>query len=255
MQSAAARRATALSATAAALAGGLAYATVAPASQLFGRVLLAPRRPAEVALTFDDGPNPAATPYLLDLLGRHGIRATFFLIGRYALAQPTLARRISAEGHALGNHTMTHPRLPLCSHARIVAELQDAQHAIEDTAGAPVRLFRPPHGYRTPHALRTARTLGLTTTTWNLIANDWKLPTSERIAHRVLSGVARLRHGSTATNVVLHDGSQTTPSADRLRTIAAAATVIDALTSQAAQQTRFVTLEAWLNEARIKVRL
>ena len=219
----------------------LAYATVAPQSQLFGPILIAPPRPQELALTFDDGPNPTATPFLLDLLADHNVKATFFLIGRYALAQPQLARRILAEGHTLGNHTMSHPRLPLCTHARITAELTDAQHAIADITGAPIRLFRPPHGYRTPFVLKTARSLGLTTATWNLIANDWKLPTAEAITARVLAGIARNQRRYQASNIVLHDGSQTTPTADRSRTLAATRAIL-----AAHQQTRFVTLDHWL---------
>ncbi len=225
----------------AAAAATLAYAVVAPSSQLFGPTLLAPATPDEIALTFDDGPNPTATPRLLDLLAEHQVRATFFLIGRYTLAQPALARRILAEGHTVGNHSMSHPRLPLCSHTRITAELTDANHAIEDTIAAPVLLFRPPHGFRTPFVLRTARALGLTPTTWNLIANDWSLPTADAITTRVLAGIARNQRRGYASNIVLHDGSQTTPTADRTRTVAATAAI---LTLQSLAP--FVTLDTWL---------
>ena len=230
-------------ATAAALATAatLAYATVAPSSQLFGPLLTAPPRPQELALTFDDGPNPAATPYLLDLLAEHKTKATFFLIGRYAFAQPQLARRILAEGHTVGNHTMSHPKLPLCSHTRIRAELTDANHAIADTLGASIHLFRPPHGFRTPFVLRTARALGLTPTTWNLIANDWSLPTAQAITDRVLAGIARNQRRRHASNIVLHDGSQTTPTADRTRSLAATRAILAAHPTA-----RFVTLDTWL---------
>ena len=230
-----------LASAATALAATLAYATTTPSSQLFGPILTAPPHPQQLALTFDDGPNPTATPYLLDLLASHNVRATFFLIGRYALSQKSLARRILAEGHTLGNHTMSHPRLPLCTHARITADLRDAQHAITDITGAPIRLFRPPHGYRTPFVLKTARSLGLTTTTWNLIANDWKLPTAEAITARILTGIARNQRRRHASNIVLHDGSQTSPTADRSRSLAATANLL-----AAHQQARFITLDAWL---------
>ena len=230
----------ALAATAA-TAATLAFATTAPSSQLFGATLIAPPHPQELALTFDDGPNPTATPFLLDLLAEHHIHATFFLIGRYALAQPALARRILAEGHTVGNHTMSHPRLPLCTHARITAELTDAQHAIEDTLAAPVRLFRAPHGFRTPFVLKTAHHLSLTTTTWNLIANDWSLPTEEAITARVLTGIARNKRRGQASNIVLHDGSQTTPTADRSRSVAATGALL-----AAHPHARFVTLDTWL---------
>ncbi len=219
----------------------LAYATVAPSSQLFGRTLIAPPHPQELALTFDDGPNPTATPYLLDLLAEHNTKATFFLIGRYALSQKTLARRILAEGHTVGNHTMSHPKLPLCSHTRICAELTDANHAITDTLGVPIRLFRPPHGFRTPFVLRTARALGLTPTTWNLIANDWSLPTAQAITDRVLAGITRNQRRGQASNIVLHDGSQLTPTPDRSRSLAATAAILVAHPTA-----RFVALDTWL---------
>ena len=230
-----------LAATALATAATLAYATVAPSSQLFGRTLIAPLLPDQLALTFDDGPNPTATPFLLDLLAENKIKATFFLIGRYALSQKSLARRILAEGHTVGNHTMSHPKLPLCSHARIRAELTGANHAIADTLGAPIRLFRPPHGFRTPFVLRTARTLGLVPTTWNLIANDWSLPSAQAITARVLAGITRNQSRGQASNIVLHDGSQTTPTADRTRSVAATAAIL-----AAHSPARFVTLDTWL---------
>jgi peptidoglycan/xylan/chitin deacetylase (PgdA/CDA1 family) len=226
-----------------ALTGTLAYATFYPQSQLFGPVLVAPLRPHELALTFDDGPNPTATPHLLDLLARHNVRATFFLIGCYALAQPTLTRRIHAAGHLLGDHTMTHPKLPLCSHTRITAELRDSQRAIEDTVGAPVRHFRPPHGARTPFVLRTAARLGLTTVQWNLIANDWTALTAPRIAARLEHGIARNQHRGQASNIVLHDGSQHTPTADRTRTLAATATILTRYPTKS-----FVTVDRWMPE-------
>ncbi len=230
-----------LAATALVTAAALAYATVVPSAQLFGRTLIAPPHPQELALTFDDGPNPTATPYLLDLLAEHHVHATFFLIGRYALAQPHLTRRILAEGHTVGNHTMSHPKLPLCSHASITAELTDANHAITDIIGAPIRLFRPPHGFRTPFVLRTARNLGLTPTTWNLIANDWTPLSAKGITARLLTGIARNQRRGQASNIVLHDGSQSTPIADRSRSLAATRAIL-----AAHRNARFVTLDTWL---------
>jgi len=89
-------------------AGGCAYAAMWPASQIFGSTLIAPRRPGELALTFDDGPNPAWTPRLLDVLARSEVHATFFLVGRYAQAEPALVR--SHGQHAAKLH---HAILPL----------------------------------------------------------------------------------------------------------------------------------------------
>src|SRR6202453_4141201 len=92
-------------------AGGYIYAAKWPTSQIFGRTLLAGSAIQEVALTFDDGPNDPYTQQLLELLPRHQVRATFFLMGTYVRRHPEIARAIHEGGHLLGNHTMTHPSL------------------------------------------------------------------------------------------------------------------------------------------------
>src|SRR5262245_35426648 len=92
-------------------AGLCAWGAHHPASELFGRTERRIARERAIALTFDDGPNPAATPQLLDLLDRHEARATFFLIGRHVRACPSLTAEIAARGHTIGNHTETHPNL------------------------------------------------------------------------------------------------------------------------------------------------
>jgi hypothetical protein len=93
--------------------GGWFYAALYPTSQIFGRVVIAGNDPGEIALTYDDGPNPAATPRLLEVLAKQDVQATFFLIGEFVRKEPGLVREIAAAGHAIGNHTMTHPWLLL----------------------------------------------------------------------------------------------------------------------------------------------
>ncbi len=233
---------TAIAAAALTAAGGtLAYATLAPQSQIFGPALVAPRRPDEMALTYDDGPNPAATPQLLEVLARHQVRATFFLIGRFVLAEPALVREIAAAGHLIGNHSATHPWLSFVSDARIRQELRDCNAALEDTLGAPVRYFRPPHGARRPYVLRTARELGLTPVQWNIICGDWNPVASDTIFTRAVRGISRNERSNRASNIVLHDGGHTALNAPRLATVDAT----DRLLNRYLSGKKFVTVNSW----------
>lgn len=216
-----------------------------PGSQLFGRTLIAPRNPedgpAEIALTFDDGPNPTCTPYLLDLLGRYGVKATFFVIGQFAAQERALVRRAHDEGHLIANHTLRHPNL-FWSHVRTTHdELVRTQRVLEEITGERPRLFRPPYGLRRPATLKVARSLGLTTVTWNLIGNDWTPLTAEEIAERVRTLTARNTERGFATNLVLHDGDHRTLTGDRSRTLKA----VELLLPDMVKTKRFVRLDAW----------
>ncbi len=231
-------RVSALSLAAAGALCGLGYYGISyPESQIFGRTLVAPPHPDQIALTFDDGPNPAATPRLLDVLARHQLQATFFLIGKFARQQPGLTRRIAAEGHLVGNHTMTHPWLPRLSSARIQQEIADCNHVLEDVLGAPVHFFRPPHGARRPAVLRQAAALGLRTTMWNLIVGDWKPQSPEALLGRLERGIAGNRRRARGTNVVLHDGGQSALGEPRLPTVRA----VELLLERQGQSKSFVT--------------
>lgn len=220
--------------------GGVAYAALYPQSQIFGPVLVAPRLPGKIALTFDDGPNPAATPQLLELLAKYSVRATFFAIGEFARREPALLREVAAAGHVVGSHTMSHPWLAWQSGGRIRWELAESQRVIEDVLGQPVRQFRPPHGARRPYVLRVARELGLRTVQWNVIANDWEAVPVATIAGRVMRGIAAQHRRGMAANVVLHDGSHAGLGADRLRTVAATAMLLARHPAEA-----FVTVDTW----------
>ena len=162
--------------TASAVAGAATYAALSAQSQLFGKVLVAGIDPHQIALTYDDGPNDLATERLLEVLDRANVRATFFMIGRFVRQRPQIARAVAAAGHLIGNHTMTHPWLAWQSAARVRSELADTNSVLEDTLGAPIHFFRPPHGARRPYVLRAARELGLTPVQWNVNTRDWKTP-------------------------------------------------------------------------------
>jgi peptidoglycan/xylan/chitin deacetylase (PgdA/CDA1 family) len=222
-------------------AGGCAYAALWPGSRLFGEALIAPSRPGELALTFDDGPNPAWTPRLLEILAGHDVRATFFLVGSFAQAEPELVRRIVAAGHLIGNHSWSHPNLALTSGRRVKEELARTKETLEQIGGAPVRFFRPPFGARRPVVFRVARSLGMMPVLWNAMTSDWREPSAERIAGRLMRRIDLLERRGRAANIVLHDGSHLKLGADRAPSVAAA----ERLVARYKPTHRFVTLAAW----------
>jgi peptidoglycan-N-acetylglucosamine deacetylase len=198
------------------------YAALSAGSQLFGRTLIANRNPNEIALTFDDGPNDPYTFQLLDILAKHEVRATFFMIGRFVRQRPDIVRAVQGAGHLIGNHTMTHPWLALESSAKVRQELADCNTALEDVLGERVSYFRPPHGSRRPDVLRIARELGLTPVMWNVIGHDWEPGIrAEDVLGHVERGIGRNRRTGWGSNIVLHDGGQAGIGQDRSATVGA----------------------------------
>jgi peptidoglycan/xylan/chitin deacetylase (PgdA/CDA1 family) len=190
------------SAAAASYAG---YATMAPASQLYGRTLTHGSDPNQMALTFDDGPNDPHTMHLLDVLAKHNAKATFFLIGKYVRQCPDIVRAILAAGHEIGNHTDSHPNLILVSAARLRQELAECNKALEDALGKKVTLFRPPFGGRRPNVLRTARGMGLNPVMWSVTGYDWSARSADEIVEKVSRQVDS-RPKAQGEIVLLHDG-------------------------------------------------
>ncbi len=222
-------------------AGGYTYAAMWPASRLFGPALTAPPRPGELALTFDDGPNPACTPRLLDVLASHGVRAAFFHVGRYAQAEPLLVRRIAEAGHVIGNHSWSHPNLAFTSAADVREQLVRTSDTLAQIVGQPVRYFRPPFGGRRPYVLRVARELGMTPVLWNAITNDWSEPSADRIAQSHMRKIHRNQRRGYATTIVLHDGGHLVLNANRDPSVTAA----DLLISLCKHTHKFVSLDEW----------
>jgi peptidoglycan/xylan/chitin deacetylase (PgdA/CDA1 family) len=227
-------------------AGGLFYASLWPTSQIFGRTLVAGDDPRDVALTFDDGPNDAATPLLLEVLARHDVRATFFAMGDFARQRPEIVRAVVAAGHLLGNHTMSHPKLSMESATRVRQELVDCNAVLEDIAGSEVRFFRPPFGARRPVVLRIARELGLTPVMWNVTGYDWNPIGAEAILEKLRSGIARNQGQGRASNLLLHDGGHRGMGAPRMDTVRAVERLLSKLDGTAMQ---FVTVDAWAGAA------
>ena len=225
----------------AAAAGLAAYAGLSNASQLFGETLVAPPLPHQVALTFDDGPNPRHTPQLLEVLAKRQVCATFFVIGDYVVREPALVREVAAQGHRIGNHTMTHPWLPRYPDGFIRDEIRRCTDVLEATTGAPVRLFRPPHGARRPAVLRIARDLGLTTVQWNVIVGDWQDRPADALVRRMERAIASNQRRQHGTTIVLHDGSQKTPAVNRQATVDAVERLLDRLPPE----TEFVVPPDW----------
>jgi peptidoglycan-N-acetylglucosamine deacetylase len=239
-----------------ATAGVAAYGAVYPRSQIFGPTICRTNSPQKLAITFDDGPNPAITPKLLDLLDRYEAKATFFLIGRFVRECPDLVKETVARGHSLGNHSHTHPNLAWLASARIAEELCVCQETIGEAVGAGPKWFRPPYGFRNPWVAPAAAALDCSTVMWTLIPGDWRERPAEWLIERMNpiaahaqrslgrttressvghserseesgSGFGMTGDGSKGAKVrtgdvlCLHDGGHRGLNADRARTLAA----------------------------------
>lgn len=203
------------------------YQSMSPTGQWYGRTFTGlAHGTRQLALTFDDGPNDPHTQRLLDILARHNVHATFFLIGRYVRQRPDIVRAIANAGHAIGNHTFTHPLLIFKSAAEIRRQLSDCRAAIHDAVGEHSNLFRPPFGGRRPAVLRIARELGLEPVMWNVTGYDWNAPPAPVIEAKV---VRRIRGGDV---ILLHDGGHKQLGADRSQTVLATDRLIARYKSQ-----------------------
>jgi len=191
------------------------------------------------ALTFDDGPDPASTPYLLDALARAGLRATFFVVGCRAERHPDLLARIRAEGHEIANHSWDHPRLPDLS-LRAIADQIRRTRASLDAEG--VRLFRPPYGDLDARVNLAARGFGYQVVRWSLSGGDWRGEDAAVLTDRVVRGMAP------GAIVLLHDSLytfETEAARDREPTIAA----VEAIAARLPDY-RFVTVSELLRAGR-----
>jgi len=222
-------------------AGAISYGAVSPRSQLFGRTFVAAGAGSrQLALTFDDGPNDPHTLRLLEVLAKHGVKATFFMIGRFIRERPEIARAVAQAGHVIGNHTYTHPNLFFATGSQLARELDDCERTLADAVGEHSKLFRPPWGFRRPGTLRAAARRGLTTVMWSVTGYDWKLPRPEAIERRV---ARQVRGGDV---ILLHDGGHRHMGVDRAPTVAATERLIARYKSEGYS---FVTVSEMMRES------
>lgn len=143
-----------------------------------------PRHATALHLTFDDGPHPTVTPMLLDLLAQHQARATFFLLGRNVAQHPEIVERILREGHAIGNHSMTHANFRKASVGQQLREVRQADEAMSRIDGQRLHPFRPPHGHATVTTILNAVLRPQPLVLWNFDSEDYHLqgaPLVERL--------------------------------------------------------------------------
>src|SRR5450432_734409 len=179
----------------------------------------------QIALTFDDGPDPKWTPQVLDLLKANGVKAAFFLVGVNAEKYPDLVRRIVAEGHEIGNHTYYHPNLAICWPEHIRLELNATQLLLETITGRSTTLFRPPYNADTSPSkiselipLQIAQDLGYLVVLENIDPQDWAQPGADVILQRI----KQQRHDGSI--ILLHDAG-----GDREQTVEALPRILDYL--------------------------
>jgi peptidoglycan/xylan/chitin deacetylase (PgdA/CDA1 family) len=171
-----------------------------PRLQFFGPIVCrGPVGKRQVALTFDDGPDPAVTPLLLDTLRQLQVQATFFCCGDHVLRHPDLARRIVAEGHLIANHSHRHQWWHNFRFRSMTPEIRAAQEAIASVTGTPPRYYRPPCGLTNPRVPVAARALGLTLVGWTARGFDQFTAAPEAIVRRL---IGRTGDGSI---ILLHD--------------------------------------------------
>lgn len=215
---------------------------VAETARLMGTITHVATDDPAVALTFDDGPHPEATPRLLDLLGESGARATFFVVGLAARRHRRIVERALAEGHAVANHSWDHPSMPLLTRRAQRLQIEWCRKVLP--AGAS-RLFRPPWGHQDLRARWTARRCGHDVVAWSVMAEDWSDDDAETLLGRIRPG---LGPGSI---VLFHDALFRTDAPghrDRRPTVEA----VRRLLAEEAGRTRFVTVPELLTLGRAR---
>jgi len=192
-----------------------------PWSSLYGRNFSGLREGTRaLALTYDDGPNDPWTLRLLDVLARHNARATFFMLGEFVRQRPDIVRTVFQAGHAIGNHSYSHPNLIFSTRAQMQSEIEETNRLLEEITGERPTLFRPPFGGRRIATFRMARELRLEPVMWRVTCYDWSATSVAQI-------VRQARRQITGGEVVLlHDGGHKQMGTDRSLSVQATDEII-----------------------------
>ena len=188
----------------------------------------------EIALTFDDGPNPYYTPQVLAVLQRYGIKATFFDVGYLIADFPNIVRQEHNQGNIVANHSWSHPVLTNFSAQGIQSQLTSTTNIIQATIGVRPTFFRPPYGAINTQVLAQARNLHYTTVMWDGSAEDWELPGVSTIVNKTLY------YAHDGAILLLHDGG-----GNRAETVAALPIIISTLQSRGF---KFVTVQQLVDD-------
>ncbi len=198
-------------------------ASTSPSVTWFGSLAShGPQRGNEVALTFDDGPDPPYTLEVAGILEQYGVRGTFFEVGKAVVERPNVAKELVSRGHVVGNHSYYHGAFSYLDPA--YPELAQTENAFRDRVGICPALFRPPHGTHTPFMSHAVTERGMTLVTWDVSAKDWVETDPARLAANILK---KVKPGSI---ILLHDGSDgNIGAADRTVLLEALPRILDGL--------------------------
>jgi peptidoglycan-N-acetylglucosamine deacetylase len=153
-------------------------------------------------LTYDDGPNPATTRQLLELLDQEGIKATFFFIGENIQKHPDLVDLVFKSGHTVGNHSLSHPFMPGLSRARMAVEIDTTNRLIEEITGHKPHLFRPPYGIIDGRGARILEDRRMTAVYWGAVTQDWRNIGEKAVVEHIISRLP------VAPLIVMHEGDE-----------------------------------------------
>lgn len=219
------KRWAALTATGAMLLSGvLLLLAVLPGNSFYGPVVTqGSGAKRQVALTFDDGPYPPYTQKLLQVLADKQVHATFFMVGENAAKHPEIVKMVQAGGHEIALHAGKHQDLLKLNGEAVRQNIASGKRTLEGITGQPVRLMRPPHGFKDWQVLAEMEAAGLRAVNWSVIPRDWTNPGVQRIVDRVCF------EAEPGAIVLLHDGDSPRNIAPREQTVAAVGLIIDQL--------------------------